>query len=246
MAKELIHTIIYEYSYIWLYVLTFLYFFFLYFGIAPIFEKACLWLESKKVVHRILKKEATKRQKNVEKLHALKSIFVFGFSVLPVVYCIRTNTIVLLPDTFLNIILGVALLTIWNEIHFFVIHRIMHIPFFMNHVHKVHHKSIIPTVYSVYSFHLFEALLLSTVPITLLPFIPFSPVAVFLYPLASILLNYSGHCNYRFGTGKGTGWKLFGTRHNAHHSEFRKNYGFASNILDQLNHKISRLRQSKK
>ncbi len=246
MSAKLVHTIIYEYSYMWLYVLTFLYFFFLYFGIAPVFRKVCIWLESRGVVHKILKREATKRQKKIEQIHSLKSIFIFGFSALPVVYLMRTNTIVLLPDTFVNVILGILLLTLWNEIHFFVIHRIMHIPFFMKHVHRVHHRSIIPTVYSVYSFHWFEALLLSTVPITVLPFLPFSPIAVFLYPLTSILLNYSGHCNYRFGKGKGAHWKLFGTRHNAHHSVFKKNYGFASHFLDKLNNKISRFWLSKK
>jgi sterol desaturase/sphingolipid hydroxylase (fatty acid hydroxylase superfamily) len=228
-----------------LYGLTFIYFFFLYFGIAPIFDKVCRWLNNRGVIDQIIKREATKRQKKMEKIHSLKSIFVFGFSVFPVLYLIRTNAITLLPDTVLNIVVGVLVLTIWNEVHFFVVHRIMHIPFFMKKVHKVHHKSIIPTVYSVYSFHWFEALLLSTVPITILPFLPFSPIAVFLYPLVSILLNYSGHCNYRFGKGKGANWKLFGTRHNAHHGTFKKSYGFASDVLDKLNDKISQQWQSK-
>lgn len=245
MNKDLIQTIIYEYSWMQLYWLTFFYFFVLYYGIAPVFNRACIWLESKRVVYKILKKEATKQQKKTEKIHSLKSIFIFGFSVLPVVYLMRSSSVVLLPNTLLNIIFGILLLTIWNEIHFFLVHRIMHIPFFMKYVHKTHHKSVIPTVYSVFSFHWFEALLLSTVPVTILPFVPFSPIAVFLYPLVSILLNYSGHCNYRFGKGKGADWKLFGTRHNAHHSAFKKSYGFASHILDKLSNEISHRWQSK-
>ncbi|WP_206604273.1 sterol desaturase family protein [Aquimarina sediminis] len=246
MSANLVHDIVYEYSYTQLYGLTFMYFFLLYFGMAPLFDKSCIWLKKKNIIHRINARKATKRQKRMERIHSLKSIFVFGFSVVPVVYLIRSKTIILLPDTFLNIVLGVLCLTLWNEIHFFVVHRFMHIPFLMKTVHKVHHKSIVPTVYSVYSFHWFEALLLSTVPLTILPLIPFSPIAVFLYPLTSILLNYSGHCNYRFGKGKGVEWKLFGTRHNTHHGAFKKNYGFASNILDKLNDKISQQRLSKK
>ena len=246
MSKEWIHTIVYEYSWMQLYWLTFFYFFALYYGIAPVFNRVCIWLESKGMVYKILKKEATKKQMKIEKVHSLKSIFIFGFSILPIVYLIRLNSIVLLPDTLFNIVLGILLLTIWNEIHFFVVHRIMHLPFFMKRVHKIHHKSVIPTVYSVFSFHWFEALLLSTVPVTILPFVPFSPIAIFLYPLISILLNYSGHCNYRFGKGNGADWKLFGTRHNAHHSAFKKSYGFASHILDKLSNKISHRWQSKK
>ncbi len=126
------------------------------------------------------------------------------------------------------------LLTLWNEVHFFVVHRLMHFDFFMRHIHFIHHKSRIPTVYSVYSFHWFEAFLLSTVPLTILPFIPFSIVAVFIYPFVSILLNFAGHCNYRFGNGKRDQWLNFGTAHNTHHTKGRKNYGFALNFLDKL------------
>ena len=104
----------------------------------------------------------------------------------------------------------------------------------MRNVHYIHHKSRVSTVYSVFSFHWLEALLLSTIPLTIVPFIPFSIVAVFIYPLVSILLNFAGHCNYRFGDGKGTSWKLFGTYHNEHHSRGRKNYGFSLNFLDKL------------
>ncbi|WP_371735312.1 sterol desaturase family protein [Zobellia sp. B3R18] len=110
----------------------------------------------------------------------------------------------------------------------------MHQKFMMRHVHFVHHKSRIPTVYSVFSFHWVEALLLSTVPVTIAPFVPFSIIAIFIYPLISILLNFAGHCNYRFGSGKGKGWKLFGTHHNEHHSRGRQNYGFALHLLDKI------------
>jgi hypothetical protein len=54
----------------------------------------------------------------------------------------------------------------------------MHQKFMMKQIHYIHHKSNIPTVYSVFSFHWIEALLLSTVPITIIPLIPFSIVAV--------------------------------------------------------------------
>ena len=167
-------------------------------------------------------------------MNSLRSIFIFGFSAFPIIYLIRTDFITLLPNTVFNILLGVVLLTIWNEGHFFIVHRMMHLPFFMRNVHVVHHKSNIPTVYSVYSFHWFEALLLSTVPVSIVPFVPFAPIAIFLYPLVSILFNFSGHCNYRFGNGNGVSWKLFGTHHNEHHFKAKKNYGFVSNVFDKI------------
>ncbi len=246
MVQEFVENIIFKYSYAKLYGLTFLYFLVLYFALAPSFLKACKFLYQKNKLHKIIDKEVSKNQIRLEKLHSLKSIFVFGFSVFPVIYLIRNGVIILLPNTIFNIIGGIALLTVWNEIHFFIVHRTMHLPFFMKNVHAVHHRSKITSVYSVYSFHWFEAFLLSTVPITIIPFIPFAPIAFFLYPLASILLNYAGHCNYRFGNGIGKSWKLFGTHHNDHHYKFKKNYGFASNILDTLSTKISSISTKKK
>ena len=246
MIKELVNTILYDYSYLQLYGLIFLYFIFLYFALAPIFLWVCKLLNRQNIVHKIIDKEVTQKQIYWEMRHSLKSIFIFGFSAFPVIYLVRIDAIGLLPDTLFNVIIGVIILTIWNEVHFFVVHRIMHLPFFMKNVHVVHHKSITPTVYSVYSFHWFEALLLSTVPLTLVLFVPLSPIAIFVYPLASILLNYAGHCNYRFGHGLGADWKLFGTQHNAHHAKFTKNYGFASNMLDKISNKIVQTRLSQK
>jgi lathosterol oxidase len=246
MITALVDNILYEYSYPQLYVLVFLYFIFLYYALAPVFLWGCKLLSSKNIVHKIVDKEVSQKQIHLEKKHSLKSILIFGFSALPVIYLVRINALVLLPDTTINIIIGILILTIWNEVHFFVVHRIMHFPFFMKNVHAVHHKSIIPTVYSVYSFHWLEALLLSTVPITIVLIIPLSPIAIFLYPLASILLNYAGHCNYRFGDGQGADWKLFGSHHNDHHVKFTKNYGFASNLLDKINDKLRQMRLSQK
>jgi sterol desaturase/sphingolipid hydroxylase (fatty acid hydroxylase superfamily) len=110
----------------------------------------------------------------------------------------------------------------------------MHLRLFMRSVHAIHHRSVVPTVYSVYSFHWFEAFLLSTVSLIIAPFISFCPLAIGLYPLVSILLNYAGHCNYRFGSGKGPAWQVLGTRHAEHHLKQSKRYGFASPFLDWL------------
>ena len=238
MIKEVVNSVLYEYSYIQLYGLVFLYFIVLYFVLGPIFLGVCKLLSNNNLIQKIIDREVSKKQIHFEMLHSLKSIFIFGFSALPIIYLVRVEAINLIADTPFNIIFGVLLLTIWNEIHFFTVHRMMHLPFLMKKVHYIHHKSVTPTVYSVYSFHWLEALLLSTVPLTLVLVLPLSPMAIFIYPLASILLNYAGHCNYRIGIGEGADWKLIGTNHNAHHAKFTKNYGFASNILDKINASI--------
>ena len=240
MMHEAINKTLYQYSYFSVYLLTFAYFLILYFVLAPSFLGVCRFLYTKNVLHKIVEKKIHAKQIRYEVVHSLSSIIIFGFSSLPIIYLIRIDFAHLLPNTIANVLLGIVLLTIWNEVHFFTVHRIMHLPYFMRHVHVVHHRSNIPTVYSVYSFHWFEAFLLSTVPLTIVPFIPFAPVAIFLYPLVSVLFNYAGHCNYRFGNGTGLSWKLFGTNHNDHHFKAKKNYGFVSDVIDKLYAMIKR------
>lgn len=231
LMEKFIHQVLYEYTYPVLYLLTFVYFFFLYFVVGFLFLQVCRFLERRGIVHRIAEGATIVRY---EIMHSLQSIAVFGFSSLPVIFLIRTGTISISENALFNVIVGLVVLNLWNEIHFFAIHRLMHIPFFMKRVHVVHHRSKIPTVFSVYSFHWFEALLLSTVPLSIAPFVPLAPLAIFLYPLCSILLNFAGHCNYRFGEGEGKSWKYFAVTHNQHHRRGLRNYGFVLNFLDKL------------
>ena len=241
--QNLTNYILYECSYVELYFIVVGYFLFLYFILGPAFLLACKFLNRKNILEKIVKQEVDRSQEIREIKYSIGSILIFGFSAFPIIYWIRTGFISLAPDNLFYLIVGLIILNVWNEIHFFTVHRIMHLPFFMKNVHKVHHQSVIPTVYSVYSFHWLEATLLSTVPILIVPFISFSPSAIALYPLTSILFNYSGHCNYRFGNGQGKSWKLFGTHHNEHHVKFKNNYGFVSDLLDRLYLKLQKARK---
>ncbi|MDX5395379.1 MAG: sterol desaturase family protein [Hymenobacteraceae bacterium] len=240
MLQSLIQDVIYKLTYYQIYFLVMLYFLLMYFVLAPAFLQTCKFLERRKVLHKISSGQVSRKQVSTEIKRSVSSILVFGFSGIPIVYLIRTGHIVLLEDNLYNILFGVLLLSLWNELHFFVVHRLMHLPYFMKRVHYVHHQSKVPTVYSVYSFHWFEALLLSTVPLTIAPFVPLPALAFVFYPLASILLNFSGHCNYRFGNGRGSNWVFFATRHNEHHYKGKNNYGFATHYLDKIYKRINK------
>jgi len=217
-----------------LFLMAWSYFLLLYFGGGAIFERVCLYLYRKGLVNQIVKAQVSEMQIAKEKRNSLLSTFIFGLSVLPVIALLRSGHIEVLDNTLVNVLVGLMVLSIWNEVHFFLVHRLLHTPFLMRHIHKVHHQSVIPTVYSVFSFHWIEALLLSTVPLCIIPFVAFAPLAIVLYPVASILLNFAGHCNYRFGSGKSKSSMKFSTHHNEHHHHFSKSYGFASQFLDKL------------
>jgi lathosterol oxidase len=233
--NKVLQPLIFNLNYLEIYFLTFFYFLILYFFVGFIFFQSCKFLERKKIVEKIFVQKTSKDKTLFEVKNSLLSIFIFGFSGIFTIYFVRLDLIELQEVTLLNTFFGLLILILWNEIHFFVIHKILHIPYLYKTVHKIHHHSKIPSIYSVYSFHWIEALLLSTVPLTIAPFINFSPTAIFLFPLASILLNFSGHCNYRFGNGSGKSWKLFGTRHAQHHFKNSKNFGFVTHFFDRIN-----------
>lgn len=234
MIQEFIHRFISDYSYLQVYALTVIYFMLLYFALGPLFLKVCKLLEKAKVLHQIHPTSDSNKNIRYEIKNSFRSILIFGFSSLPLIYFVRKGFIVLLPDSAWVTLTGLAILIVWNEVHFFLVHRVMHWPIFYRYIHYMHHVSKIPTVYSVFSFHPVEAFLLSTVEVTIVLFIPLSATAIFLYPFLSILLNYAGHCNYRFGNGIGSSWHLFGTRHSMHHYRNTNQYGFASPVLDKL------------
>ncbi len=239
MKEDLIGFLLDDTNYLFLYGLVFFYFLVLYFTLAPLFDFLCRKLELKGLVHKITDKPIPPGQIRFEIKHSLSSILVFGFSVWPVIYLYRIGIVAFLENSVLNVLLGILVLNVWNELHFFTVHRLMHTRFFMKRVHYIHHKSFIPTVYSVYSFHWFEALLLSTVPLTLVLILPVAPIALLLYPVTSLIINLIGHSNYRIGNGTGETWKLLATNHNAHHAKGKQNFGFASNLLDVIYSKFT-------
>lgn len=223
-----------RFSYGELFVLTTLYFAFLYFVLGWLFWKTCRILLHYGLVERINNHPYTREQLRFELQHSLYSILIFGFSAWPLKFLIGLNIIQLRETTLLNTLLGLLILTFWNEIHFYLIHRLMHLRPMMKLVHRVHHKSVVPSVFSVYSFHPVEAALLSSVLLVIAPFYDFSPAALMLFPTVSILINFCGHSNYRLVLKHRPRWLLFATKHNDHHGKAGEKFGFMTNFMDDL------------
>lgn len=115
----------------------------------------------------------------------------------------------------------------WNEIHFYSCHRLLHTPWLFSHVHQRHHRSIVPTPFSTYNFHWFEAVLLSSVMISCMFFYDLSFAMVLFFPTLSLLINNIGHMNYAIFPNKPM-TALFASckRHTLHHTRIHGNFGF--------------------
>ena len=125
----------------------------------------------------------------------------------------------------------VAFLVVWNEVHFYCMHRLLHTRWLYRHVHRIHHESVIPTPFSTYSFHWLEAVLLGSVMILPMFFFKFSGAALLALPVMSIALNTIGHCNYNVFA-KYPSIHSASLEHSMHHLRVGGNYGFYLPLLD--------------
>jgi lathosterol oxidase len=126
-------------------------------------------------------------------------------------------------------IINMSLLVLWNECHFYICHRGLHTPWLFRRIH------VVPTLFSMYSFHWFEATLLSSVMLLLLLGWPLDIITVLVFPGISLVANSIGHMNYAVFPGKAHSqyWAAC-QRHTAHHTRWVGHYGFYLPRLDSV------------
>lgn len=131
-------------------------------------------------------------------------------------------------------VLEIFVLMIWNDVHFWINHRLLHTRW-LRRFHLPHHRSIVTTPFSTYAFHPVEALMLGNV--ILLPMVvhDFSFWSLFSVPLFSLFFNSVGHANYDFfPTVSYAHWFAASRRHHLHHACYNGNYGFQFTFMDRL------------
>ncbi|BBH20598.1 desaturase [Paenibacillus baekrokdamisoli] len=202
----------------------------------------------------IVRRPIKPRQMRSEIKLSLISILIFGLLTVATAYLVNHGLLhVSWTVSWPKLLLEILALFLWNEIHFYISHRLLHTRWLFKHVHYKHHLSTIPTAYSTFSFHYVEALLLGSVLTTALLFYSFSVLSLLTLPLMSLILNVLGHCNLDFFPGRSAQSLLsFTPRHSDHHVRNNGNYGFflpyfdqmfATSIKEQKSHKHSRHHQ---
>lgn len=178
------------------------------------------------------------KSKQIETEIARSMISILMFGIITIITAFLVNHSILHVSwtcKWWKLPMEIIALFLWNEIHFYMCHRLLHTKWLYKHVHYLHHKSVTPTSYSTYSFHYIEALLLGSVMTTALMFYSFSVVSLLMLPLISIVLNMLGHYNFDFFPGRPLRSLLsFTRRHSYHHSKNKGNYGFFLPYFDLL------------
>lgn len=163
---------------------------------------------------------------------SVQSIVLFGIGALLPWWLLVSGWASLAADpSWWRIGLEIIALFLWNELHFYACHRLLHTKP-LRRFHASHHRSITPTPFSSYAFHPVEALLLGSVPIIPMLLHDFSLTALLMLPVMSIVLNTFGHSNYTLRPAQAP----LGPsgRHQLHHQHYHGNYGFALALLDRL------------
>jgi lathosterol oxidase len=216
-------------------VITFLLFFLcLYFG-GVFMYKLVLYFQIKYGHFQRIQQNLKPGQIGKEIRHALVSIFVFSLQAIPLQYLIAIGIAKVSFENAWVLLWQIPIMFLWNEVHFYGMHWLLHRRWWMQRVHYVHHQSKEPTIYSIYSFHWAEAFLLGTVIFPPMCLYTFHMGAIASLPIMSVLLNLMGHSNHEPPTSRdpqSLGRFIF--RHSMHHKWSNGNYGFMLPYLDAL------------
>ena len=134
--------------------------------------------------------------------------------------------------------ISALLFLFFHETYYYWLHRWMHRPKIYRWIHKAHHDSFCPSVWTSFSFHPIESLLQSVV----------LPIAVFVMPMHySVLIvllvimtvsSVINHLNIEifpasFAENRFGKWLVGATHHALHHTQFRFNYGLYFTFWDK-------------
>ncbi len=134
---------------------------------------------------------------------------------------------------------SVALSLVVHDTYFYWMHRFLHHPRIFRYAHLIHHKSVNPSPWASYSFHVIEAFTEGAILVVLAMVLPMHPLAIALFVFAGFVINVYGHLGYEImPRGFRKTW-LFevintSTHHNMHHSKFKGNYGLYFRFWDQV------------
>ena len=125
------------------------------------------------------------------------------------------------------------LLPLVHEVHFYCIHRLIHIPVLYRHIHSVHHNAVNPSPWSSLSMHPVEHLLYwSDCLLHLL--LPSHPLLLLYHLQITGTGAVVGHVGFdRLRTGARSGVDTHAFAHYLHHRYFEVNYADGTLPLDK-------------
>ncbi len=119
----------------------------------------------------------------------------------------------------------ILMVPVIHEVHFFIIHRLIHTPLLYKWVHSVHHNSVNPSPWSSLSMHPVEGFLYHAVMFWHL-IIPSNPIVALFQLHVAGFGAVNGHIGFeKLEVSEGTAVSSHAYAHYLHHKYFEVNYG---------------------
>ncbi|WOH52477.1 sterol desaturase family protein [Bradyrhizobium sp. sBnM-33] len=125
------------------------------------------------------------------------------------------------------------LVPMWASLHFYLIHRLIHIRPLYHIIHKVHHKNVNPGPWSGLSMHTFEHIIYFS-GFLIYFVVPSHPLHAMFWLMVQALVPARGHLGFdRIVTDEEKFIDTDGYNHYLHHKYFEVNYGDRLVPLDE-------------
>ena len=192
--------------------------------------------------HRRISTQDPSRQQILREIgHSLRSIFIFGFVAVAVVFAALSGwtRMYVGGESWSWFLASIALMVVVHDTYFYWTHRLMHHRLLFRNFHRTHHLSMSPTPWAAYAFSPAEALVQAGIAPLILFTIPAHPGAFAIFMIWQITFNVLGHCGYevlpRWFLRTPAGWILNSvTHHGLHHEKFRSNFSLYFNVWDRV------------
>jgi sterol desaturase/sphingolipid hydroxylase (fatty acid hydroxylase superfamily) len=124
------------------------------------------------------------------------------------------------------------LIPIWRELHFYAIHRLIHVPALYKTVHSLHHRNVNPGPWSGLSMHPLEHLgYFSAMAIHWV--VPSHPLHMLFNEFHLVMAPVPGHAGFEEVEVGGVALDTHGYAHYLHHKYFEVNYSDGAVPLDR-------------
>ncbi len=221
---------------------TFLGIFFRYVLIALVFDGVFYGIYSNRLIHKKISLKPRKRLLIYKEIYwsAITSV-IFAFSTVCMLIAWQKGFTMVYTDTaaypLWYLVLSVSIFLMVHETYYYWLHRWMHHPKVFKWIHKVHHESVTPSVWTAFSFHPFEGILQALLLPLFLFFVPMHYSAIIFLLIFMTVSSFINHLNIEIYPNKllknriGK-WLIGATHHTLHHTEFKTNYGLYFTFWD--------------
>ena len=138
-------------------VITFVFFFCIYF----VFASVAHFIEQ--LINNPIYPKKKSNQVWQEITRSLLSIALFSFGILVIWGGIEYSLFKITWESGYIVLYEFIVLILWNDLHFYVSHRLLHTTTKLKKFHGIHHQSRPSTAFAAYSFHPAEAIILGSV-----------------------------------------------------------------------------------